>query len=55
MAAGAKVREGLMAWLIGSLPQVGGTAYIRTSDGSIVSGTYNGTGAGVSVGSKTYY
>jgi len=44
-----------MAWLTGSLPQAGGTAHIRTSDGSIVTGTYNGTGAGISVGKTTYY
>jgi hypothetical protein len=44
-----------MAWLIGSLPQAGGTAHIRTSDGSIVTGTYAGGNGGITANGKTYY
>ena len=44
-----------MATLIGSLPNAGGTATVQTNSGAILQGTYNGSGAGISVGKTTYY
>jgi hypothetical protein len=36
----------------GPLPHAGGQVSVTRSDGSVVTGTYNGTGAGVTVGGK---
>jgi hypothetical protein len=39
--------------VIGPLPQAGGVATVKHSDGSQTQGTYNGRGAGVTILSPT--